>query len=337
MQFLRLSMTLLLCCACGCGALVETSLVRTPASLGAAKSVLVLQGSPSGGPGLVLRFAAQASGAVQPESIMTLPPELFLPESIAVDDYGKIYVAGRTASANSEIVVFAPGASGAATPLRIMVGGPVNPGAMTVDRQGNLYVALDNAIEIFTPTDVVPSRTITGAATLLFATNGIELDSHGNIFITTGISGSGPLLVFDATSTGNAAPLRIVSTVNGAPLDDSTGIAFDSQGALFVVGNEGPPAGAIIFQIPASSSGNATAATVISGPAARIAGVGSLRIDAVGNRYARVSTAMQSGTANGSIASVAVFAAGATGNTAPRSYFSSPSWTDNSYGQMALE
>ena len=66
-------------------------------------------------------------GATSPTRTITLPAPGTLPVgSLAVDAAGELFVGGSDLNGNQSIQVFAPGASGNATPIRIIT----NPGNM---------------------------------------------------------------------------------------------------------------------------------------------------------------------------------------------------------------
>jgi hypothetical protein len=69
-------------------------------------------------------------GATSPARTITLPSPGLLPvEALAVDAAGELFVGGSDANGNQTVQVFAPGASGAATPIRT-ISNPVSAGTV---------------------------------------------------------------------------------------------------------------------------------------------------------------------------------------------------------------
>jgi sugar lactone lactonase YvrE len=143
--------------------------------------------------------AANQSGNVSPSRTIT---GLHNPEGLGLDSAGNLYVAVVDA-----IDVFAPGASGNATPIRVI-------GGATTTLQ-NLFLGGQPA--------------------------GIALDTAGDVFVT-----QGPVILeFAPGASGNVAPTNIYGGVNGgnpattgppygsATLASALGIAVDSAGNLY--------------------------------------------------------------------------------------------------------
>ncbi|HJP84301.1 MAG TPA: NHL repeat-containing protein [Fimbriimonadaceae bacterium] len=117
----------------------------------------------------VTYFAPGADGDVAPTRTLNVSLGGF-PLGLAVDSAGKIYVASTT-----QIAVYAAGATGAATPLRLISG--ANTGlqfveGIAVDSSGNIYASdlTGNCIFVFSPTangNVAADRTIVGPATTI--------------------------------------------------------------------------------------------------------------------------------------------------------------------------
>jgi len=133
--------------------------------------------------GAVFVFSPTANGNVAPSRVITNPNGLFLGE--AIDASGNLYLSLDTITTpyTGAIVEYAPGASGAAVPI----------------------------------------RTIAGTATDLITAGGVSVDGTGNIYvadqsqISNGVSYT--LEEFAASASGDAAPAAVISSTswNNAP------------------------------------------------------------------------------------------------------------------------
>lgn len=119
----------------------------------------------------VLIFNSSANGDVAPTSSIvgtnTMLQEIV---GMALDSAGNLYVAnGNIAPSTPSIVVFSAGASGNATPTRVISGaatGLTSPGNLAVDGSGNIYVLNGANVLKFSSTatgNIVPTATITAA------------------------------------------------------------------------------------------------------------------------------------------------------------------------------
>jgi hypothetical protein len=298
-------------------------------------------------PSSVLQFLRTANGMVSPSSTINGPANVVF-SALTVDATGNLYVAGQTigatATTGSEILVYAPGASGKASPTRT-IGGPATGmqilstttvSSMAVDAASNLYVATDvgvgsgssgrvyPGISVFPPTangNVAPTKSIAGDATGIFSPAQIALDSAANIYVAnSAVQGPASILVFNSGATANAAPS---STLAG---DKTTiyvprGVALDAAGNIYVasLAFSPPPAGSLsgtpsILEFAPGATGNVAPIRTITGPATTMAEIGNLRVDSAGNIY----------VINGS--TILKFAADATGNVAPADSVTSSSY-----------
>jgi sugar lactone lactonase YvrE len=181
-------------------------------------------------------FPAAAVGNVAPTSTLT-STALGGPAFLARDAAGLLYVSDFT---NGQVLVFAAGATGAATPVRSITG-LLNPAGIALNAAGNLYVAdqANATVYVFAANatgalgvGAVPVRTITGAATLMQNPSGIALD--GDTLHVADLGGF--VSTFGPTATGNVAPLRTIATTD---LGTPWGLVEDATGGLWVANQNG--------------------------------------------------------------------------------------------------
>ena len=298
-------------------------------------------------PSSVLQFLRTATGNVSPSATISGPANVVF-SALSVDAAGDLYVAGETigttAATGSEILVYAPGATGKASPLRTIAGSATgmqvlsttSVSSMTVDAASNLYVATDvqvgsgpsnrvyQGISVFSPTaagNIAPTKSIAGDATGIFTPTQIALDSAANIYVAnSAVQGPASILIFNSGATGNAAPS---GTLGG----DKTniyiprGVAVDTAGNIYVASlAQNPPPGPGLGGAPSilvfavGATGNVAPIRTITGSATTMGEIGNLRVDSAGNIY------VLSGT------TILKFAAGASGNAAPADSITSASY-----------
>lgn len=207
-------------------AIAQTSSGAAPLSGGGATYVyLAVQNVGYNRPPSILQFHADDSGHVSPSNSLELPMEdgaLFF----TVDSSGQIYAAlpayyERSGSTNNltrhaEVAIYAPNASGTATPARVITEGVMNyPVGIAVGRDGEIYVAdASGTIFVFSASAdgrSEPIRTIYGKLTHLAADTpieGIALDDDGYLYVSSGKS----ILVFSSDADNNVAPVRTITT-----------------------------------------------------------------------------------------------------------------------------
>jgi hypothetical protein len=314
----------------------------------AAVSIYVTQDNVGFGPpqpSSILQFSRTTSGSVSPTSTITGPADVIF-NAVNVDATGNLYVGGEMYNSNPnagpggvDILVYAPGATGKATPertitpagLEVLANNPIS--ALALDASGNLYVAaavavgsgptgrIYSGISVFSPTangGAAPSRVLAGSATTMGTSNQIALDSMGNIYIAN-VNPLGPasILIFKSGATGNVAPDSILSGSN-TTIYYAQGVAVDSAGNIYVASlaqntiPNSPPLGGTpsILEFGAGSTGNVAPTRIISGSATTMGELGNLRVDSAGNIY--VLSENEQGSDN-----ILKFAPGATGNVAP--------------------
>ncbi len=290
---------------------------------GGAVSVYVLQ-QPSSGTNSVVQFTAAANGTVAATSTLNAPAG-FSAEAVAIDTGGQIYIGGGL-SGQPEILVYAAGSSGNATPLRTILfgtGNVYNPvQALAVDASGNLYVGgFSGTVSIYSSTAngaATPTRNLAGALTTLpnYYLYGLTADSTGNVYVAVGsssLAAAGAVLVFGPTATGNVAPTRTITAAAAF-----YGVAVDGSGNLFATeDNFAGTAPATIVEFSASASGAATPTKTITLTGTTPSILGGIRLDSVGNLYAVLVTMVGTGTTATGLYSVIATGPGTTGVVAP--------------------
>jgi len=150
------------------------------------------------------------------------------------------------------------------------------------------------------------------------------------MFITN--MGGNYLTIYDANSTGDAAPLANIdgtfadsvfgSMVRGSSgFDDPSGVAVDPAGNIYVANmSGGKRSTGTILVFRAGAHGKATPVARINGPDTRLYTVKAIAVDSMGNIYAT----RQEYPYDGSPPGINIYAAGSTGNVKPTSIISGP-------------
>lgn len=175
----------------------------------------------------VLRFNAGASGNVAPASLITgiNPP---IANGFAFDPAGNLYVIGAATvptDTTGNVLVFASGAKGAATPIRSIGGsstGIINALGVRLDAAGNAYV-LNNDVnrtvwpEASTITmfpagsqgNVAPASALTGPDTSLGGAQAFALDTGGFMYVVAPL-GNSRIVTHTVTASANARPFQVL-------------------------------------------------------------------------------------------------------------------------------
>ena len=318
---------------------------------GGATDIYVIEGEQSGTGNTILDFAVDSSTNATPKGTLIVPTALFV-RSVATDSAGQIYVGGDLANGlnapTEEILVYAAGATGSATPLRtITLDGSgaslVYPGSMTVDAAGVIYatgpggnvgVIAAGANGETTPERLLTSGDLTGPV-------GIAVDAAGEIFVANEtLEGpgddyvGGSILVFASGANGRDAPTRVITGPAPTATADNAffGIAVDSAGDITTVfdtetydtsGNE-TGTSAVVQEFSAGATGTATPTKMISGASTALTFGGGLKVDGAGNLYLVDASGLTTTTPTFSVLG---FGPNATGDVAPGLRLSSNSWT----------
>lgn len=188
---------------------------------------------------------------------------LSLPEGIAFDSGGLMYVANADPNSNlGSIMIYAKNwADGNTAPLKVLSGtqtGVLGGGGLGFDADGNLYLAQSLAIgdegpdevSVFAPawtncgTTVPitcapsPLKVLAGANTGLSAPSSPAFDSSGYMYIANS-NGTNTVTVYPPDwASGNTPPIQ---TLSAASLDSPAAVAIDDLNNLYVVNSGGDP------------------------------------------------------------------------------------------------
>jgi sugar lactone lactonase YvrE len=253
-------------------------------------------------------------------------------QALTVDTAGNLYVSASTSTTPAiyEILVYAPTATGAATPTRTITSASLTALAtsIAVDATGEVYALSGNSISVFAASATgtsTPVRLISGNLTLLNSPSSIAVDAAQNIYVAN--TNGNNVLVFSSTATGNVAPAGILSgaaTGIGTP----SGVALDSAGDIYVASFNQPSNSSLVVEFAPAATGNATPTRMLTAVASDT--LAGLAVDALDNLY--VFT--QAPTTNQ--LAVAIFTPDESGSTTPAETITATSWTASTYGQIAV-
>jgi hypothetical protein len=210
----------------------------------------------TGGPGGYSVTAYPVSGGRRPAPLFTIGEQLIIPQGVALDSAGNIYVvnegiqSGDQSSDPPSVTIYRAGSNGDDAPMARIRGsktGLKNSQAIALDSQGYIYVSNQgenekpDTITVYTPGskgNVAPARVISGPATLLSAPEGIAVDSSGRLFVSSGAAGpaqssNAAVLIFAPGSNGNVAPFASIDC-DCAKLHTPGAITLGSNGNVYV-------------------------------------------------------------------------------------------------------
>ena len=177
-------------------------------------------------------FASDAHGNAKPIRVISGPnAQLKSPIGVAVDSNGYLYVAD---CGYGNVKVFAPGAGGNVSPVRVLQLSYDCTIAVAVDKNNQLYVTTSrDVIAIFSPeaTGNVLLRTITeGNGSGALGLRSIAVDGHGYLYVGNLLAKD--IRVFGPNARGGAKPVRRI-TGSETHLGAATGLALDASNNLY--------------------------------------------------------------------------------------------------------
>ncbi|HMG12521.1 MAG TPA: NHL repeat-containing protein [Gemmatimonadaceae bacterium] len=188
-----------------------------------------------------------SSGSMEATTVIrSVAGSLSAPTSLAFDDQQALWVAN---SANGTIVKFDRGqlALGGALVPKVIISELGHPNALAFDAAGSLWASDGQKNKVFsysraqlaTSGFLDPQVVISSSATSLASPTGIAFDAGGNLWV--GNTGNQTVVSFtpaQLAATGTPVP-HVVLSSNSGSLSIPTGLAFDSDGSLWVIGGAG--------------------------------------------------------------------------------------------------
>jgi hypothetical protein len=202
-------------------------------AVGADGVVYVANNSSSGeGFGSVTEYAVGVDGDAAPlRTIAGYQTGVIAPTGLALDSTGLLYVLNKTSEIGDEgpsITVFRHGAKGDAKPVRTITGSATELASVTgiaVDGAGKIYVSEFDGVYgsgsasvlVFAAGahgDAAPVGIIGGTNAKLFATDGVGVDSTGNVYVSNlggGRGNGGSVSVYASGAYGDQAPIQDIA------------------------------------------------------------------------------------------------------------------------------
>ncbi len=299
---------------------------------GPAFTLYVVQNGSAALTNSVLEFPANASGSTTPPNTITIPSQTSY-DAVAVDTAGNLYVSASVVTAPpalQEILVYAAGATGSATPTRVITSSSLTSiiSSIAVDSTGIVYALSGNSISVFAANagiNATPIRQISGTATTLNSATQIAVDAAQNIYVAN--KQGNDILIFSSTESGNAPP---AGTLTGTATEISlpSGVTVDSAGDIYVASFNQPSNSSIVLEFAPGANGNATPTRILTAIASDT--LYGLAVDALDNLYIYASASAQ--------LTIEVYTPAQTGSNSPARSISSTAWTPTTpnYGQIAV-
>ena len=218
----------------------------------------------------IYSYAYGASGNASPSTTLTTDASGW---GLAIDPTTDELVA--TDSNHNVVEYFAPGATGAATPVRTISGANTGlnlPYQVAFDGSDNIYVVNGNGygsvVEFAAGAsgNATPIATIGGSATGLDGPEAIAVDSAGRVYVGNSVNDT--ITVYPPGSNGNVVPSAVIQGGTYDFLIDQAIIAVDASNDLYVCGrsNEIEVFGAVTGSPQAPIRTISGASTGISSP-----------------------------------------------------------------------
>jgi hypothetical protein len=278
-------------------------------------------------------FPPGAHGNVAPERVISGPDTgLNTPGDVKVNAAGEVFASNFAENTGtSSITVYAPQASGDASPICTITGpdtGLLHNDDMSIEPDGTLVVGNfqdaagdPGAITVYPAGscgDVAPVRTIAGSSTGFNQVDGVGADAAGTIFAASTQNDS--IQVFAPGSNGNVAP---EFTISGASshVDKPDDVVVGFDGKLYVSNGFNATVPSVTVYAP-GAQGNAAPLADIAGSSTLMQEPDDLAVDSAGAVYVTDASAIHG-------PAVLEWTAGATGNVAPNALLQGASTTFN--------
>jgi hypothetical protein len=188
-------------------------------------------------------YPAGEYGNVVPAQTITGPDtQMGIPNGIAVDAGGNIYVTNWFASCVGSVTEYASGSNGDSAPIAQIKGKKTRlcaPWGTALDANGNIYVTsgqqYSSAVYEYAAGsngNVPPLAQISGRRTLLYDATAITLAALGDIYVTS--NSNGTLVKYRAGAHGNAKPVQAIYGLR-TKLQFPYGIAVDTTDKIYTL------------------------------------------------------------------------------------------------------
>jgi hypothetical protein len=235
-------------------------------------------------------FAPDADGDVAPERVIAGPHTgIMMPLGLAMDRDDRLYVANAGTSVpgvRSQITVYNPGATGDASPIRILAGGleaekAFWPHRLVLGRGDSLFLRSGGFVAVFAPAATeasVPARLIFknvprpagGAYGTRWCPDRFALDPYDSMYVLSGDTVS----IYPPGYSGNEPAVRqIVGPRTGIHM--AKDIALDDRGRLYVVGWDSVP----VKVFARGATGDVAPIRKIGGPRTRLRYPATITLD----------------------------------------------------------